>query len=130
MLLNLVVTKMTSRQQKGATSFTKACLVTDVNLPGAEMELQLERNLSSPARFSQTWFHQDPALMYLGAQLNLRAKSGLCANLGTNWLAGLLGRYSGWTMKSMCGKPVPKYAPSVWWCLEDLGVYTSIHLGQ
>ena len=33
--------------------------------------------------------------------------------LGTNWLAGLLGRYSGWTMKSMCGNPVPKYAPSI-----------------
>ena len=67
-------------------------------------------------------------------------------------------------MNSMCGNPVPKYAPSietrkisisfkiiwmysnvyyadvlsmyffieipVWWCRDDLGVYTSIHLGQ
>ena len=28
--------------------------------------------------------------------------------LGTNWFAARLGRYSGCTMKSMCGKPVPK----------------------
>ena len=33
--------------------------------------------------------------------------------LGTNWLAGRLGLYSGWTMNNMWGKPVPKYAPSV-----------------
>ena len=26
--------------------------------------------------------------------------------------------YSGCTMKSMWGNPVPKYAPSVWWCLN------------
>ncbi len=51
-------------------------------------------------------------------------------HLGTNWLAGRFGRYSGCTMNSMWGNPVPKYAPSVWWCLEDLGVYTSMHFGQ
>lgn len=52
------------------------------------------------------------------------------AHLGTNWLAGRLGRYSGCTINSMCGKPVPKYAPSVWWCRDDLGVYASWHFGQ
>lgn len=29
-------------------------------------------------------------------------------NLGTNWLAGRFGRYSGCTINSMWGKPVPK----------------------
>jgi hypothetical protein len=37
-----------------------------------------------------------------------RLKKKNNADLGTNWLAGRLGRYSGCTMKSMCGKPVPK----------------------
>ena len=50
--------------------------------------------------------------------------------LGTNWFGLLFGLYSGCTMNSMCGNPVPKYAPSVWWCRDDFGLYTSIHLGQ
>lgn len=51
-------------------------------------------------------------------------------NLGTNWFVGRFGLYSGCTINNMWGKPVPKYAPSVWWCREDFGVYTSIHFGQ
>ena len=34
------------------------------------------------------------------------------------WFAGRLGLYSGCTMNSMWGNPVPKYPPSVWWCLK------------
>lgn len=51
-------------------------------------------------------------------------------NLGTNCEAGRLALYSGCTMNTMWGNPVPKKAPSVWWCLEDFGVYTSMQRGQ
>jgi len=37
-----------------------------------------------------------------------RIPSDIDSNLGTNWLVGRGGLNSGCTMKSMCGKPVPK----------------------
>jgi len=35
------------------------------------------------------------------------------SNRAVNWLAGRFGLYSGCTINSMWGNPVPKYAPSV-----------------
>ena len=42
----------------------------------------------------------------------------------STWFAGLLGLYSGWTINNMWGNPVPKYAPSVWWCLTRMIMFT------
>ena len=50
--------------------------------------------------------------------------------LGSKCSVGFWGHISGWTIKSMCGNPVPKYTPSIFWCHSFAEMYTSQHFGQ